>query len=197
MSVDWVHSQPWLEKLSLQRTAGNAGLQLLKVLRIHGCPCSALSGTSVSTPPHHLLSRFREFSRRERKEKARAGGWEKMLENAFLWRRHGYCPDEHTPAVMTCIKIKATKFSYGEAGAPKAPLRTDALLVVDNFQGRENPPSLWGSGHNRQRDAGRDSSEIRGWTIILHVYMHKMIKNGVSKENDILNTQIYLFQRKK
>lgn len=64
--------------------AVNAGSQLLEELRICGCPCSALSGISVPTPPHHLLPRFREISRRERKEKARAGGWGGMLENAFL-----------------------------------------------------------------------------------------------------------------
>lgn len=198
MSVDWVRSQPWLEKLCLQWTAVNAGSQLLEELRIRGCPCSALSGTSVPTPPHHLLPRFREISRRERKEKSRAGGWGGMLENAFLWTRNGYCPDEHTPAVMTYTKIKATKFSHGEAGAPKAPPRTDALLVVDNFQGRENPPLLCGEAATTDRVTLRETQvKLDGEQSYSTVSMHKMIKNGVSKENDILNTQIYLFQRKK
>lgn len=100
MSVDWVHSQPWLEKLSLQWTAGNAGSQLLEVLRIHGCPCSAPSGTSVPTPPHDLL-------------------------------------------------------------------------------------------HNRQRDAGRDPSEIRGWTSILHcVYAENDKEQSFKRKQYIEHTNI-------
>lgn len=100
--------------------------------------------------------------------------------------------------MMTYTKIKATKFSHGEAGAPKAPPRTDALLGVDNFQGRENPPLLCGEAVTTDRVTLRETQvKLDGEQSYSTVSMHKMIKNGVSKENDISNTQIYLFQRKK